>query len=65
MQWYWEPKPDITLHELAQALGVLLPLVADASPEKAEHLVARCPPNVARHFTRKRGGETNEHLRCG
>ena len=50
--WLWQPREDISLYELAEALGVLLP--ATAAPKGIAWLsdaIATLPPTVARHFT--------------
>jgi lactate dehydrogenase-like 2-hydroxyacid dehydrogenase len=46
----WEPKPDITLYELAEALGVLLPAIGGATSETVKDAVNSLSPNVRRHF---------------
>jgi hypothetical protein len=46
---YWEPKEDITVYELAVALGALLPAI-NGSGLSAEYLVMNLPPEGQRHF---------------
>jgi hypothetical protein len=46
---FWEPKEDITVYELASALGVLL-AVTSGTRKSAEQMIAKLPDNVRRHF---------------
>jgi hypothetical protein len=46
---YWEPKEDITVYELALALGVLLP-AAGGSFRAPQELVSCLPAAAQRHF---------------
>lgn len=43
----WDPQPDITTHELAIALGLLMPATWRLP---VEEFLLRLPPQVRRHF---------------
>ena len=47
MKHIWEPEPDITVYELAVALGILLAALNNNVEEAMESL----PDEVRRHFT--------------
>lgn len=49
-QYAWVPKEDITLHELAMALSVLLPNVAGVPAAVINGAIESLPENVRRHF---------------
>ncbi len=51
----FDPKPDITTHELALCMDVLLstmagPRYSDLGFQVAVHKFKKLPPNVSRHF---------------
>lgn len=45
----WDPQPDITLHELALALPLLIN-AASYTPQQQLAALAMLPENVRRHF---------------
>jgi hypothetical protein len=45
----WSPQPDITLHELALALPILIWAAGYTSIQR-QAAIAALPPNVRRHF---------------
>lgn len=45
----WNPQPDISLHELAVALGLLVHMVS-YTPQQQLMLLESLPENVQRHF---------------
>ena len=45
----WSPQPDITLHELAQALPLLIWATGYTTVQR-QVAIAALPPNVRRHF---------------
>jgi len=50
--YYWRPQPDITVYELSEALGVLLPATSMDDPEMIDDMVDDLPVDVRRHFQR-------------
>lgn len=50
-KFFWEPKPDITLYELACALGVLLPAVPGLEDKEIERRIEASTDEIRRHFT--------------
>lgn len=50
-RYVWMPQPDITLHELAMALNVLLPATSGAANVALiNSMIEAMPDNVRRHF---------------
>jgi len=47
MKHFWEPEPDITVYELAVALGVMFA----ALHNNVDNVVDALPDEVRRHFT--------------
>lgn len=46
---FWAPKDDITIYELAMALGILLPAAGGSWRNLAQEIES-LPPAVRRHF---------------
>ena len=49
----WEPEPDITVYELAVALGVMFAVAGKLRGQRLADHVDALPDEVRRHFTVK------------
>ena len=49
-QVLWAPQPDITVHELAMAMRLLIMLGTDGASSQFHEELRAYPPNVRRHF---------------